>query len=132
MRIGGWLIGKTQTFYDELYMLKFYRATETESCLREEINFTIDTSSAFDLSTHQNIGIYGGIVAFTVIVVTMRAVLCYLVILAASCSIHNKMLTAVLRTPVLFFDTNPVGEYFTVMKCILTPLCTSNMENLPV
>ena len=115
MRIGGWLIGKTQTFYDELYMLKFYRATETESCLPEEINFTIDTSSAFGLSTHQNIGIYGGIVAFTVFVVTMRAVLCYLVILAASHSIHNKMLTAVLRTPVLFFDTNPIGEYFTVV-----------------
>ena len=42
----------------------------------------------------------------------MRAVLCYLVILAASRSLHNKMLTAVLRAPVLFFDTNPVGEQF--------------------
>ena len=72
---------------------------------------TIDSSSVFGLSMHQNIGIYGGIVAFTVFVVTMRAILCYLVILAASRSIHNKMLTAVLRTPVLFFDTNPVGEY---------------------
>ena len=73
----------------------------------------------FGLSTHQNIGIYGGIVAFTVFVVTMRAVLCYLVILAASRNIHNKMLIAVLRTPVLFFDTNPVGEYFTVIhKCM--------------
>ena len=113
--------------YNELYMLKFYRATETESCLPEEINFTVDTSSAFDLSTHQNIGIYGGIVAFTVFIVTMRAVLCYLVILAASRSIHNKMLMAVLRTPVLFFDTNPVGEYFTaIYNSVFMTSCIEN------
>ena len=93
----------------------FCRASETESCLPEEVNLTIDSSFVFDLSAHQNIGIYGGIVAFTVFVVTVRAVLCYLVILAASRSIHNKMLTAVLRTPVLFFDTNPVGEYVTMI-----------------
>ena len=85
----------------------------------EGVNLTVDSSFVFGLSIHQNIGIYGGIVAFAVLVVTMRAVLCYLVILAASRSIHNKMLTAVLRTPVLFFDTNPVGEYFTVIhKCM--------------
>ena len=73
----------------------------------------------FGLSTHQNIGIYGRIISFTLFVVTMRAVLCYLVILAASRSIHNKMMTAVLRTPVLFFDTNPVGEYLTMIhKCL--------------
>jgi len=57
----------------------------------------------------------------------MRAVLCYLVILAASRSLHNKMLTAVLRAPVLFFDTNPVGEefvakFFHIVNRIKNPL----------
>ena len=89
------------------------RASETESCLPEEANFSTDTSSAFSLSTHQRIGIYGGIVTFMVCVVIARSVLCYLIILTASRSLHNKMLTAVLRAPVLFFDTNPVGKYFT-------------------
>ena len=92
-------------------MLYSHRASETESCLPEETNFSTDTSSAFSLSTNQRIRIYGGIVAFAVCVVLMRALLCYLVILAASRSLHNKMLTAVLRAPVLFFDTHPVGEY---------------------
>ena len=87
---------------------------------------TVNSSSVFGLSTHQNIGIYGGIVAFTVFVVTMRAVLCYLVILAASRSIHNKMLTAVLRTPVLFFDTNPVGEYSFIATYCKSPFCIQN------
>ena len=87
-----------------------YRASETESCLPEEVNFTVDSSSAFSLSTHQRIGIYGGIVTFSFIFVIMRAVLCYLIILAASRSLHSKMLTAILRAPILFFDTNPVGK----------------------
>ena len=95
-------------------MQNFYRASETESCLPEGVNFSTDTSSTFNLSTHQRIGIYGEIVAFTVFVLIMRAVLCYLVILAASHSLHNKMLTAILRTPVLFFDTNPVGKCFII------------------
>ena len=105
----------------------FYRASETESCLPKVANISIDTSSTFSLTTHQRIGIYGGIVAFAVFVVTMRAVLCYLVILAASRSLHSKMLTAILRAPILFFDTNPVGEYFTVVYTInigtLRPFC---------
>ena len=93
----------------------FCRASETESCLPEGVNFSTDTSSTFSLSTHQRIGIYGGIVTFSVLVITMRVVLCYLVILAASRSLHNKMLTAILRAPVLFFDTNPVGEFFNLL-----------------
>ena len=88
------------------------RASKSESCLAEEVNLSANTSSAFGLSVHQNIGIYGGIVAIAILVIIMRVVLCYLVILAASRSIHSKMLTAVLRAPVLFFDTNPVGEFY--------------------
>ena len=71
---------------------------------------SVDTSPSFSLTTHQRIGIYGGIVAFAVIVITLRVVLCYLVIMAASRSLHSKMLTAILRAPVLFFDINPVGK----------------------
>ena len=77
---------------------------------------SIDTSSSFSLTTHQRIGIYGGIVAFAVFVVTLRIVLCYLVIMAASRSLHSKMLTAILRSPTLFFDTNPVGKSITTIN----------------
>ena len=82
----------------------------------EEVNFSIDSSSAFSLSTHQRNGIYGGIVSVSLIFVIIRAVLCYLIILAASRSLHSKMLTAILRAPVLFFDTNPVGELSSMTK----------------
>ena len=85
-----------------------------------EVNLTIDTSPTFSLTTQQRIGIYGGIVAFAVFVVILRVVLCYLVILAASCNLHSKMLIAILQAPVLFFDTNPVGECMIYCKYYVT------------
>ena len=107
MQIGGWLTGTNFNMYNLSFSDYFCRASETESCLPEEINSSVAT---FSLSTHQRIGIYGGIVTFSTFVIIMRVVLCYLIMLAASRSLHNKMLTAILRAPVLFFDTNPVGE----------------------
>ena len=86
------------------------RASEAESCSYEGVNGSTDASSDFGLSTNQRIGIYGGIVGFTILVIVIRAVLCYLVVLSASHSLHSKMLTSVLQAPILFFDTNPVGE----------------------
>ena len=80
------------------------------------MNSSTDTSSDFSLSTNQRIGIYGGIVGFTILVIVIRAVLCYLVVLTASHSLHSKMLTAVLQAPVLFFDTNPVGKCITTVQ----------------
>ena len=86
----------------------------------EEVNLSVDTSSAFSLSIHQRIGIHGGIVAFAIFVILMRVVFCYLVILTASQSIHNKMLKTILRVPMLFFDTNPIGGCFVVISNLLT------------
>ena len=91
------------------------RASEAESCSYESVNVSTEASSDFSLSTNQRIGIYGGIVGFTILVIATRAVLCYLVVLAASRSLHSKMLKAILQAPILFFDTNPVGEYNTYM-----------------
>ena len=48
--------------------------------------------------------------AFAILVIITRAVSFYMVVFAASHSLHSKMLTAILRAPILFFDTNPVGE----------------------
>ena len=40
-----------------------------------------------------------------------RTILFFILVLRASRLLHNKMFGAVLRAPVLFFDTNPVGRW---------------------
>ena len=55
-------------------------------------------------------GIYGGIVLGSFSLVMTRSVLCFLICIAASRHLQKKMFRAILRAPVLFFDTNPVGR----------------------
>lgn len=64
----------------------------------------------YDLTAHQRIAIYGGIVACAIFFSFLRGYLYLLVVLRASRKLHNKMFAAILRAPVYFFDTNPVGR----------------------
>ena len=87
------------------------RASEAESCLPETANISTASSSDFNLTTDQRVGIYGGLVGVTTTLILSRAVLCYLLCFAATSNLHSKMFKSLLRAPILFFDTNPVGEY---------------------
>lgn len=46
----------------------------------------------------------------TIIITISKAIFSYVTCLNASQNLHNKMFKAILRAPILFFDTNPVGE----------------------
>ena len=86
-----------------------HRASDGESCSPDNANISHDTSDELDLSTHQRIRIYSVIVVGAILIVTLRAALSYLICLSASRNLHNKMFKTVLRAPILFFDTNPIG-----------------------
>jgi len=66
-------------------------------------------TSNFDLTTFQTIGIYSGIVGGSVAIVTLKAILTFLICHSAARTLHNRMFRSILRAPILFFDTNPVG-----------------------
>lgn len=63
----------------------------------------------YDLSTNTRIAIYGGITFSVVFFVFTRGIASFLICLAAARHLHNNMFKTILRSPVLFFDTNPVG-----------------------
>ena len=87
-----------------------YRTSGGESCSSDTENSSIDDT--FDLSTNQRIGIYGGILSTLISLVFTRTIFSFLICLAAARHLHNKMFKAILRAPVLFFDTNPVGMLY--------------------
>ena len=87
-----------------------YRTSGGESCATDSENSSIH-EDPYDLSTDQRIAIYGGIVSSSIFFVFLRAILSFLICLAAARHLHNKMFKSILRSPVLFFDTNPVGMY---------------------
>ena len=57
-----------------------------------------------------NLNIYGCLVGASVMFTIIRAYGFFSVSLRCSESLHDKMVVAVLRAPVLFFDSNPVGR----------------------
>ena len=63
-----------------------------------------------NLTIPQWTGVYGGLVGALVLFSFIRCFLFFLLLMRASYYLHNRMFAAVLRAPVLFFDTNPVGE----------------------
>ena len=94
-----------------------YRASGGDSCGVNSDNSS--DSDPYDLTTNQRIGIYGGIVFGSVFLVMTRSVLSFLICIAASHNLHKKMFRAILRAPVLFFDTNPVGKSCNKACCFL-------------
>ncbi|XP_048582729.1 ATP-binding cassette sub-family C member 4 isoform X2 [Nematostella vectensis] len=56
------------------------------------------------------LGIYGTIVGCTVLFISTRAFLFFHAALNSSCNLHDTMVMAIIKSPALFFDTNPIGR----------------------
>ena len=54
--------------------------------------------------------VYGSIVTVSLVLTTVSSFCFYLAALKASENLHDQMTKAVMKAPVLFFDTNPVGR----------------------
>ena len=57
-----------------------------------------------------NFMVYGALVSASVIFALIRACVFLLMSLQCSQRLHDKMIVAVLKAPVLFFDLNPIGR----------------------
>lgn len=73
-------------------------------------NINGSTVSTCALSNNERIGIYSGLVSSLWISCLLRSFLFYVLSLSATRTLHNRMFSSVIRAPVLFFDTNPIGR----------------------
>ena len=72
--------------------------------------------STCSLDDNQRIGIYGGLTGAVTITGIGRYILFYILTLRASQVLHDRMFKSIMRSPILFFDTNPIGKY---SECII-------------
>lgn len=56
------------------------------------------------------LGVYGGLTAATIIFGFIRNLLLFHVLVRCAQSLHDRMFSTILRTPVRFFDINPAGR----------------------
>ncbi|KAA0713356.1 Multidrug resistance-associated protein 4 [Triplophysa tibetana] len=88
-----------------------YWATEQEkldtpSNTTSGMNATI--SQPLDLTFY--LGVYGGLTVATVIFGFMRSLIMFKALVSSAQTLHTRMFNCILRTPVRFFDINPIGR----------------------
>ncbi|XP_070798750.1 ATP-binding cassette sub-family C member 4 [Pituophis catenifer annectens] len=56
------------------------------------------------------LGMYAGLTVATILFSILRSLIMFHILVNAARTLHDKMFQSVLRTPVLFFDRNPIGR----------------------
>ncbi|XP_050968338.1 multidrug resistance-associated protein 4 [Labeo rohita] len=95
-----------------------YWATEQEKLDFPSFNFnsTNDTNgnnsinATQELNLHFYLGIYAGLTGATIIFGFMRCLMMFNALVSSAETLHNRMFNSILRTPVRFFDINPIGR----------------------
>ncbi len=54
---------------------------------------------------------YIGLILGLIVISALRAFIFFMMTAIASRNLHNAMFGNLLRTPISFFDTNPIGEH---------------------
>ncbi|XP_077987381.1 ATP-binding cassette sub-family C member 4-like [Glandiceps talaboti] len=98
-----WTTNEERNHAALLALSAFPNSTNNQTIYSEDEGF-------LDFETTNNILIYTAFVVCIFIVALVRAIYIFRVCVTASRKLHNKMFAAIIRTPIYFFDTNPVGR----------------------
>ncbi|CAG5933599.1 unnamed protein product, partial [Menidia menidia] len=85
-------------------------ADEQERLNQNQTNITSGANATKELDLPFYLGIYGGLTVATILFGFVRNLLLFNVLVRSAQSLHNSMFKAILRTPVRFFDINPIGR----------------------
>ncbi|XP_041806324.1 ATP-binding cassette sub-family C member 4-like [Chelmon rostratus] len=79
---------------------------------QKHINVTEHLNGSFprQLDLDLYLGVYAGLTATSVVFGFLRSLLFFNVLVSSAQTLHNSMFNAILRTPVRFFDVNPIGR----------------------
>ncbi|CAL4094228.1 unnamed protein product, partial [Meganyctiphanes norvegica] len=82
--------------------------------MTEVKNGTFEYSESFIpdgyMDTYTNIYVYSGMTAALFVTSLIRTILHFVMCMMSSRNLHNRMFEAVIRAPIKFFDTHPIGQ----------------------
>ncbi|TRY93755.1 hypothetical protein DNTS_011687, partial [Danionella cerebrum] len=87
-----------------------YWATEQEKLTAINANSTVLTNTTQELNRDFYLGIYAGLTGATIIFGFARGLIMFNALVRSAEALHNRMFNSILRTPVRFFDINPIGR----------------------
>ncbi|GFT55310.1 hypothetical protein NPIL_228742 [Nephila pilipes] len=104
------LYNNTYGLFDREFFFMNY-GNVTEDCFQLTNNYRVDEDDATRIvNTPFNLSVYAGLVFIVFLLSLLRTTTFFQMCMKASRTLHNKMFRCVLRSPVSFFDSNPVGR----------------------
>ncbi|KAM3862000.1 ATP-binding cassette sub-family C member 4-like [Diretmus argenteus] len=77
---------------------------------RSNVTEHLNGSSPQQLDLDLYLGVYAGLTVASVVFAFLRSLVFFNVLVNSAQTLHNSMFNAILRTPVRFFDINPIGR----------------------
>ncbi|KAG1942233.1 multidrug resistance-associated protein 4 [Pimephales promelas] len=87
-----------------------YWATEQEKLDSSNITLTNGANTTQTLNLDFYLGIYAGLTGATIIFGFMRGLIMFNCLVRSAETLHSRMFNSILKTPVRFFDINPIGR----------------------
>lgn len=87
-----------------------YWATEQEKLDSTNVTLTNGTNTTQTLNLDFYLGMYAGLTGATIIFGFMRALIMFNCLVRSTETLHSRMFNSILKTPVRFFDINPIGR----------------------
>ncbi|XP_033832973.1 ATP-binding cassette sub-family C member 4-like [Periophthalmus magnuspinnatus] len=84
-----------------------YWAEKQDQVTNQNVSVTNVTE---ELDRDFYLGIYGGLTAATIFLGFFRNIIMFYMFVRSAQTLHNRMFNSILRTPVRFFDINPIGR----------------------
>ncbi|XP_035217642.1 multidrug resistance-associated protein 4-like isoform X2 [Stegodyphus dumicola] len=104
-------------YYNDTYgildrdLFRLTIANVSDDCFELTQNYLEDLRDATEkVDMHKNLYVYAGLVLTVFLLSLVRTTSFFQMCMKASITLHNKMFRCVLRSPVSFFDSNPVGR----------------------
>ncbi|RVE75296.1 hypothetical protein OJAV_G00015460 [Oryzias javanicus] len=85
-------------------------AAEQEKLDNKNSSIPIGQNVTEKLDLNLYLGVYAGLTASTIVFGFMRNLLLFNILVRSAQALHNRMFNSILRTPVRFFDINPIGR----------------------
>ncbi|XP_035673618.1 multidrug resistance-associated protein 4-like isoform X1 [Branchiostoma floridae] len=100
------------TYWANQYLKEGRNVSTSSSSINLTVNGTITRAnvSAAVLDITYYVTVSAALTATVLVLSILRAVFLFYMCLSSSRSLHNQMFAAIIRVPILFFDTNPVGR----------------------
>lgn len=84
---------------------------EDRAAILQQVGSNNTNITVTDSNTDFNVAVFSGIIVAVFVFGLLRALMYFKVAVDAAKHLHNRMFKRLLRVPLRFFDTNPVGKH---------------------